>query len=385
MSLARDLSLQKLETWTLKRLFALSLTGAAVLASVSAQVPEGASLGGVVIDSQRGDPLPQVNVFLANTTLGSVTDIDGRFLIAGIPAGVYDLIVSSPAYQRDVRRIEIRQKDRTDLRILLTERVIEERPVDIVGKEPDVWRERLETFRAHLFGKTRNSEHCTLLNPEVLELTVDDEVGRFEATSPSPLIIENRALGYRIELIIRFFTVDHRQVRISGWPRFVDLMPASGEERDRWQNERARAYHGSIRHFLAALIRGRLREEGFRLSQVREIHPFRRMSVVRESALRDRMLTFDPPTNRYTLFFEHYLRIDYLAEEPERDFREYAETMLGWDRAATNDWQVSWLRLLGLSAMVMPDGIPIDPSQLETYGYWAWERVGEWLPLDFRP
>ncbi|MCX8492335.1 MAG: carboxypeptidase-like regulatory domain-containing protein [Cyclobacteriaceae bacterium] len=50
------------------------------------------SINGKVIDATTKDPLPFVNVFLANTTTGTSSLADGTFLIEGIVIGKYDLV-----------------------------------------------------------------------------------------------------------------------------------------------------------------------------------------------------------------------------------------------------------------------------------------------------
>ena len=54
---------------------------------------------GKVTDDSSGEPLINVSVFVNNTTIGSVTDIDGMFVIKDVPIGRFDLIVSYIGYE----------------------------------------------------------------------------------------------------------------------------------------------------------------------------------------------------------------------------------------------------------------------------------------------
>ena len=56
------------------------------------------SVSGVILD-QQGNPLPGVNVMLENTTIGSSSDIDGKYYIPNIPEGEYQMIVKFIGYK----------------------------------------------------------------------------------------------------------------------------------------------------------------------------------------------------------------------------------------------------------------------------------------------
>jgi hypothetical protein len=53
---------------------------------------------GTVFEQQTGETLPGVSILVENTTLGTISDFDGKFNIE-IPAGVYDLRLSYISYQ----------------------------------------------------------------------------------------------------------------------------------------------------------------------------------------------------------------------------------------------------------------------------------------------
>lgn len=78
-------------------LFVVLLLAPAVLFSGTA-----GKISGRVVDSQTGEVLPGVNVFLEGTAIGSATDSDGYYYILNIPAGSYTLTASFVGYQRIV-------------------------------------------------------------------------------------------------------------------------------------------------------------------------------------------------------------------------------------------------------------------------------------------
>ncbi len=78
------------------------LSGLTLLAATTLAAPAAAqgtaTLVGVVVDGDLGETLIGANVQIEATTLGAVTDLDGRFTVRGIPAGTYTVVVSYIGY-----------------------------------------------------------------------------------------------------------------------------------------------------------------------------------------------------------------------------------------------------------------------------------------------
>lgn len=51
-------------------------------------------IAGIVIDVDSRTGLPGVNVFIEGTTQGTATNMDGEYVIIGVPPGTYTLIAS---------------------------------------------------------------------------------------------------------------------------------------------------------------------------------------------------------------------------------------------------------------------------------------------------
>ena len=58
-----------------------------------------ATLKGSVTDATNNDPLVGVNVTLQGTAIGAATDIEGKFLITGIPERAFDVKISCVGYE----------------------------------------------------------------------------------------------------------------------------------------------------------------------------------------------------------------------------------------------------------------------------------------------
>ena len=57
------------------------------------------TITGSVMDSHTGEPLPGANITIVGTTLGTTTGLDGKFELANVPPGTYDLKVSFMGYR----------------------------------------------------------------------------------------------------------------------------------------------------------------------------------------------------------------------------------------------------------------------------------------------
>ena len=343
------------------------------------------TLRGVVKGSQTFTPLPNVNVFLANTAKGAATNAKGEFIIPNVPAGVYDVVVSMVGYERAIQRLKVFGIQHEPMQILLKETTYEIPQVDVVAKDDADWRNQLKKFRDYFFGETKNSSQCRILNPEDLDFTVDPQTGRFEATARKPLQIENPALGYKLEFVLQVFVIDGRTFKYGGVTHFQELKPETANRQIQWEQERVRAYRGSLRHFLSALARNKLEQEGFGISLMYRIPSSRTLLVPRETVTRDDILFLGGFPFERRLAFRDYLRVEYTKEAPEAEFSDFWGRQSQYQDPMGDQYQVSWLMLEFEDVRLNLNGILYDPFNLRTYGYWSYERIGEWLPLEYLP
>src|SRR5690606_29622266 len=63
---------------------------------------QNASLRGRVVDAVNNEPLPFVNVIVSGTTTGTITDMDGNFVLTGLTPGFVRVEASFVGYRRAV-------------------------------------------------------------------------------------------------------------------------------------------------------------------------------------------------------------------------------------------------------------------------------------------
>lgn len=351
---------------------------------------------GRVLDDSTGLALPNVNVFLSGTSLGTTTNEKGEFNLRAVPPGTYELITSFVGYHVDNRAIRVTESAERPEVIRLKPKIFDLPTVEISAPDPGEWRGHLETFTELLFGYSQNASSCTILNPYVVDFEVDPHTGAFTATARQPLEIENRSLGYKIEYVLRQFEFKGSILKYYGHSRFSDLEPADGQQRSAWRTNRLKAYRGSLQHLLASLAQKTVRREGFLLQSAKEIS-LARSDGSRKPVTADELLVPTHLPFEKRLSFPDYLEVRYLNEPAERGFARF----LGVDRTNTTtrfsggevnyqttpgevaETQISWLRMNLFSTTINTDGALADPRAITTYGYMSYERLAEMLPLDF--
>jgi TonB-linked SusC/RagA family outer membrane protein len=90
-----------------KQLLLIIVCSLAMVGSAFAQ----ASLSGTVTDSETGEPLPGVNIFLTELQRGAATNVDGEYTIANIPEGSYSVVVTFVGFDRYETSLAIGAQD----------------------------------------------------------------------------------------------------------------------------------------------------------------------------------------------------------------------------------------------------------------------------------
>lgn len=222
-----------------------------------------AVLKGVVTHAQTHEAVPFATAYLASTRIGTQTTLEGKFNLTGIPPGKYDFTVSCVGFKTFQQPVEV-GKDTVTLNVSLTEDVRLLKEVVIHPKPLNIkhWR---SVFIRYFVGHTQQALACKVTNMEKLDLFYDDESLVFEVTCPEPVIVENRALGYRIFYDLQAFRVDYRHntLLMGGYPRFEELAARDKYQERQWERARQLAYYGSVMHFFRSYKKRQLGDEHF--------------------------------------------------------------------------------------------------------------------------
>jgi hypothetical protein len=346
---------------------------AAFFLTAEVQLVRSGSLLGTVSDQRSGKAVEGVNVFLSKTTVGTVTDAEGRYRIETAPSGSYELVFQHVAYEIQTRQVQIEDKGPMQMDARLQPKVLKGQEVRITSVYPKDRMKRLGEFEKAFLGETPNAKKCRLLNPEALEFFRDETNAMWTAQCGEAVLVENRATGYLVRNYIldfkwsnRCIVVQHRVLSV-----FRQLVPAGETESRAWMRGRKTAFLGSQKHFLSALARERVDEEGFRVYRSRIQFVEDEPGVFKDVGSH----AYVPPD----ILYEYALSP--AADDPARLKKVFFRDWLRVNRDAMK----SYLNLESQAMIIDTLGNIWNVLPLTVAGYWAYFGVADKLPLDYWP
>ncbi|OCX53696.1 hypothetical protein BEL04_05215 [Mucilaginibacter sp. PPCGB 2223] len=219
------------------------------------------TITGKVTSADLQMPLAKASVFLSNATYGTSTESDGSFALRGLKPGQYELVVSYVGYDSYHKTILVGPAP-INLTIELHLKSIGLTEVSVSAHKFS--KENYVMFLKYFLGTSANAKQCKILNPKVIDLNYRRNDKILEGHSDDFIIIENRALGYRLKYLLEEFKFDgvENLVSIGGQPLYEDL-PGSKSQLAKWKAKREDTYYGSAMHFYRSLIKNDLDAQGF--------------------------------------------------------------------------------------------------------------------------
>lgn len=336
------------------------------------------TLTGRVIDATTGQPLPFATVYIDGTTRGTLTDDAGEYRLAGVPLGSVTVAVSYVGYQTGKLPLRLTGGPRR-IPLAIRPDAAQLQAVTVKGKKPRSWQRQYRQFRAALLGESAFANQCEIANGNLVDFSEKD--GHLLATAPEPLVIENKALGYRLHYELLHFDFYRKATYYAGVSRFEELTPESPAQAARWRRARQRAYEGSTQHLLASLLTGTHERAGFLVYQATFSVPddAHRVVLRTERDLGPRVVGTDTLFRPGELPFERELVLPVCLEifntrqrgrnSPYPEL-PYAYTVLYLPEGST---------------VITTGGWVIYPKGLEMRGHLGGDRLATLLPSDWVP
>lgn len=223
------------------------------------------SVSGTITSADSKAPIAGASVFLSNSSFGTSTGKDGKFVLNGLKPGQYNLVVSSIGYSDELKVITLGEQPLA-LDIDLKPKVTELKEVTIGLMSKSDRKRALEEFKEDFIGLDANAQECKIINPDVLNFSYHENKTVLDAYTNEFLVIENKALGYRIKYLLKRFESDTKTGSLSyaGNQVFEELSGGRAKQ-ERWHQKRDEAFYGSAMHFFRSLYSDSLEEAGYRI------------------------------------------------------------------------------------------------------------------------
>jgi hypothetical protein len=321
---------------------------------------------GTVVDAETRTPLLNVNIFLANTTIGAASGEDGSFLIEFVPPGIYDMVVSMIGYEVKTKQIQIAQAQSYNFIFTLKPKPIKGDEIAVEAPNPKQWKKDLKKFENLFLGESENAKKCSILNPYVLSFAIDPVSRKFVTFSDSTLRVENRSLGYLLKIVFQKFNYSRIRLVYDLFIQFEELKTKDEKTKTTWVNNRLKTYRGSFRHFLKSLVKRNLKKEGFELYEATSLQQRKAWEPIR--SYETELLATDS-TNFVTRFrFRNYLGIIYTGKNDSFFI----------PKKAILSRESSFAELDSLGNL-------FSGYDLVKHWDWANERIADILPFDYKP
>ena len=177
-----------------------------------------ATLKGTITDSTNNEFLIGVNVVVIGTSLGAATDIDGKFLIFGIPEHAFDVKISCVGYEPLIQKIDFSKVQEVSRKFRLKPTVIQGEEVVVTAQ----MRGQLAAINQQL---TSNSIVNVVSEEKIQELP---DANAAEAIGRLPGVALTRNGGEAAGVVLRGLSSKFSNITIDG----VKIPPTDPNTRD---------------------------------------------------------------------------------------------------------------------------------------------------------
>jgi hypothetical protein len=260
----------------------------------------------------------------------------------------------------------------------------------------------------------------------VIRFDYDKDTRILNASADEFIIVENKALGYRIKYLLKYFEKNDKLnlVMYYGYPSFEDLATSRSKQRQ-YKRARDEAYLGSPQHFFSTLFDNTSKSSSFIINKMQgkpnpkklpdsilseKIKLFSQIAVRgasvtasskdslayynrikrepdsidvlnRAEVLTDTLVKREV-SNLKWISFTDKLYVTYTAEKESKEYSKQSSYKVNrpMDLASS---QVSIIHQLKNPIAFYQNGLVFDPSSLLFEGYWGYEKVADMVPMDY--
>ncbi len=370
------------------------------------------NITGVVTSADSKKPIAGASVFLSNSSVGTASRENGGFTLANIRPGQYTLVVSILGYE-DYDKTVLIGPEPLKIDIEMKPKPLELR--EVVISSPADWKKNYEEFRKHFIGIDENAKYCEVDNPHILNLTYNQTKQILHADADQFLVVENKALGYRVKFLVRDFNVDNiKNIISTEGDRVFEELPGSDAQKKKWHEKREEVYYGSEMHFFRSIIAENLTKEGFQVYTLKRYPNQERLKEediklglkiaqqaqrrdsfnyyvdmenkpkwVHESLVKPALMESDIASHYnsnglFVLRINEFLYVVYTKKREETDFKDIYRPL------EMPNYEISVVSELNGAPIFDRNGIVVG-NGIFTEGTWTKSRLSDLLPVDYVP
>jgi hypothetical protein len=219
---------------------------------------------GTVFDNKTKTVIYSAAVYFNGTSVGTLSDEKGNFSLDITKDHLtMPLTISAIGYYSFTLNNFSTSKPNM---VFLNPKLFELNEVSVNAKFHSLARsENLTIFRNEFLGTTSNSMNCKILNEDDIRFKFSENRDTLKAFSTKPLLIENRALGYKVTYYLDKFDFDNvsKSFIFNGNVIFKEDTTITSSKKSYYERKRKNTYRGSRMHFFRALWTNDLNPEGF--------------------------------------------------------------------------------------------------------------------------
>ncbi|HEY5690080.1 MAG TPA: carboxypeptidase regulatory-like domain-containing protein [Cyclobacteriaceae bacterium] len=315
-----------------------------------------AQVSGMVTDSRSGKPVKECEVFINNSSLSTTTNNDGYFELSDINIGFYDLVIYHEKYE--IFKSPLQIKPNKAYKLNLTIDPLTEKIKTVRVKQDEEWISNFNWFKQGFLGA--NTSECTIANDKALSF--QREGFQLKAFASEPIIIENKALGYKMKYYLYAFVATEQEADVQGLLKFELQTTLDYAQGNTWARNRQIAFWGSARHLFQSVANGNYMQQGFELTDDKG-NELESESLAKPSRI------------------EGYFNID-LPDQTLVKYLINADTPGLQPKAS--DAQKSAITRFG-SIDVSPDGIPLNSASIKIEGDLNKVGLALAIPINYSP
>lgn len=218
---------------------------------------------GTIYEENTNNAICFATIYFNGTFVGTSSDQNGNFeLSISNRNRSMPLTISAVGYYS----ITLTNFSETNvLTVYLQPKIYKLNDVIIQAKSLERKRKRnLKLFKEEFIGTTSNAQACKILNEQDITFNYDSDDDTIKAYALKPILIENKALGYKITYYLDKFEYDKNTETTFFCGNIIfnkDLN--TNQTNPFYRNQRELSYFGSRMHFFRVLCSGHLKSSEF--------------------------------------------------------------------------------------------------------------------------